>query len=63
MGTQNRAKLLMKIEDSKIGFIGLGGMGERMAQCLIERGFCVNVYDRTAKRTHPVCGDRSERGR
>jgi 3-hydroxyisobutyrate dehydrogenase-like beta-hydroxyacid dehydrogenase len=44
----------MKIEESRIGFIGLGGMGERMARRLIERGFHVIVFDRTQKRMDPL---------
>ena len=44
----------MKIEESRIGFIGLGGMGERMAHRLIERGFHVNVFDRAQERMDPL---------
>jgi 3-hydroxyisobutyrate dehydrogenase-like beta-hydroxyacid dehydrogenase len=44
----------MKIGDSKIGFIGLGGMGERLARRLIERGFSLTIYDRTAQRMDPL---------
>src|SRR2546430_15968166 len=51
---ESRANLLMKIEDSKIGFIGLGGMGERLARRLLERGFRLTIYDRTAQRMDPL---------
>jgi 3-hydroxyisobutyrate dehydrogenase len=44
----------MKVEESRIGFIGLGGMGERMARRLIERGFRLIVFDRTQKRMDPL---------
>jgi 3-hydroxyisobutyrate dehydrogenase-like beta-hydroxyacid dehydrogenase len=38
----------MKIEDSTIGFIGLGAMGQRMARRLVDHGFHLNVFDRDA---------------
>ena len=44
----------MKIEESRIGFIGLGGMGERMARRLIDHGFRLTVYDRTPQRMDPL---------
>jgi 3-hydroxyisobutyrate dehydrogenase-like beta-hydroxyacid dehydrogenase len=40
----------MKIEESRIGFIGLGGMGERLTRRLIDHGFHLTVYDRTVQR-------------
>ncbi|HMK48555.1 MAG TPA: NAD(P)-dependent oxidoreductase [Thermodesulfovibrionales bacterium] len=40
-----------KTEDMKprIGFIGIGNMGSRMSSRLIESGYAVTVYDRSAK--------------
>src|SRR5690349_24527651 len=46
----------MKVEESRIGFIGLGEMGRRLARRLIDRGFRVSVYDRTAKRIEQLVG-------
>jgi 3-hydroxyisobutyrate dehydrogenase-like beta-hydroxyacid dehydrogenase len=46
----------MKIEDSRIGFIGLGEMGKRLARRLIDHGFHVIVYDRTAQRMRELVG-------
>jgi 3-hydroxyisobutyrate dehydrogenase-like beta-hydroxyacid dehydrogenase len=43
----------MKIEESRIGFIGLGEVGRQLARRLIERGFHVTVYDRSAQRIEP----------
>lgn len=40
----------MKIEDSTIGFIGLGEMGQRIARRLVDHGFRLAVFDRTAAR-------------
>ena len=45
---------IMKIEESNIGFIGLGGMGQLMARRLIEQSFRLTVYDRTAERMDPL---------
>ncbi len=39
----------------KIGFIGLGIMGNGMAKNLIEAGFEVNVWNRTPARMDPFC--------
>src|ERR1700730_18779237 len=30
----------------KLGFIGLGNMGSRIARCLLEHGYQMSVYDR-----------------
>ena len=38
---------------SKIGFIGLGIMGSRMAANLVKKGFEVCVYNRTREKTEP----------
>jgi 3-hydroxyisobutyrate dehydrogenase-like beta-hydroxyacid dehydrogenase len=37
----------MKLEEARIGFIGLGAMGKRIARRLIDRGFRLTVYNRT----------------
>lgn len=44
----------------KIGFIGLGAMGSRMAQRLISAGYGLTVYDRTVEKTDIAvsCGAR-----
>ncbi len=34
----------------RIGFIGLGTMGKPMAANLIQKGFMVTVYNRTAEK-------------
>jgi 3-hydroxyisobutyrate dehydrogenase-like beta-hydroxyacid dehydrogenase len=39
---------------SPLAFIGLGGMGSAMALRLIDRGFAVSVYNRTAAKTAPL---------
>ncbi len=38
----------------KIGFIGLGLMGSRMAANLIEKGYSLNVYNRTKEKAKPL---------
>jgi 3-hydroxyisobutyrate dehydrogenase len=38
----------------RIGFIGLGHMGRRMAARLIDAGYTVTVYDRTSEKTRPL---------
>src|SRR6266403_1635897 len=40
--------------DRDIGFIGLGNMGEPMARNLLQRGFRLRVYNRTAARTREL---------
>ncbi len=40
--------------ESKIGFIGLGLMGSRMATRLLDAGCAMTVYNRTAARTEPL---------
>ena len=42
----------------KVGFIGLGGMGQAMARRLIDGGHEVGVYNRTAEKLKPL----TERG-
>ena len=39
----------------KIGFIGLGIMGQGMANNLLKAGFEVNVWNRTPGRMDPFC--------
>ena len=41
----------MNIKNEKIGFIGLGIMGEPMAKNLIKAGFDLIVYNRTKSKT------------
>jgi 3-hydroxyisobutyrate dehydrogenase-like beta-hydroxyacid dehydrogenase len=41
-------EMLMKIEDSTIGFIGLGAMGQRMVRRLLDHRFHLNVFDHSA---------------
>src|SRR3984893_8660033 len=38
-------------QDSTIGFIGLGAMGQRMARRLLNSGFGLIVYDHTSRKT------------
>src|SRR5713226_6504877 len=38
----------------RIGFIGLGGMGSRMASRLLNAGFHVTVYNRTRRRAEDL---------
>jgi 3-hydroxyisobutyrate dehydrogenase-like beta-hydroxyacid dehydrogenase len=37
-----------------IGFIGLGAMGQQMARRLVQHGFHLTVFDRTARRMQPL---------
>jgi len=38
----------------RLGFIGLGGMGGRMARRLLNAGYDLTVYDRTRERARPL---------
>ncbi|HWY02509.1 MAG TPA: NAD(P)-binding domain-containing protein, partial [Candidatus Acidoferrum sp.] len=38
----------------KVGFIGLGNMGSRIAQRLLDHGYRVSVYDRNRAQTEAV---------
>jgi 3-hydroxyisobutyrate dehydrogenase-like beta-hydroxyacid dehydrogenase len=38
----------------RIGFIGVGNMGSRMARRLLDRGYAVTVYNRTATKVEPL---------
>src|SRR5258705_4739806 len=38
----------------RIGFIGLGGMGSRMASRLLDTGYHVTVYNRTRRRAEDL---------
>jgi 6-phosphogluconate dehydrogenase len=40
----------MITQNSTIGFIGLGAMGQRMAHRLLDRGFRLMAYDHTISR-------------
>ncbi|MCB0226908.1 MAG: NAD(P)-binding domain-containing protein, partial [Anaerolineae bacterium] len=37
-----------------IGFIGLGNMGQPMALNLLQAGYSLNAYNRTAAKTEPL---------
>lgn len=41
-------------EHSKLGFIGIGAMGVRIAGRLLKHGFQVNVFDRDAAKAHAL---------
>src|SRR5258708_5627531 len=40
--------------EKRIGFAGLGLMGSRMARCLLDKGFPLTVWSRTAGRCDPL---------
>lgn len=40
--------------ESRIGFVGLGSMGSRMARRLLDRGYAVTVYNRTPDKAEPL---------
>jgi 3-hydroxyisobutyrate dehydrogenase-like beta-hydroxyacid dehydrogenase len=40
--------------ERRIGFVGLGSMGSRMARRLLDRGFPVTVYNRTPGKAEPL---------
>jgi len=42
------------MEAAELAFIGLGGMGSAMALRLIDRGFSLTVYNRTAAKAEPL---------
>lgn len=39
---------------TSIGFIGLDNMGSAMAKRLLDAGFAVSVYNRTAEKAEPL---------
>ena len=41
----------MVIEKPRLGFIGMGGMGSRMAARLLTAGYDVTIYNRHRERT------------
>jgi 3-hydroxyisobutyrate dehydrogenase len=41
-------------KEKRIGFIGLGTMGSRMAQRLLAAGYPLTVYNRTRARAEPL---------
>ena len=46
----------------RIGFIGLGIMGQGMARNLLKAGFAVRVWNRTASKMDPLVEAGAERG-
>ncbi len=40
--------------ERRVGFVGLGSMGSRMARRLLDRGFPVTVYNRTPAKAEPL---------
>jgi 3-hydroxyisobutyrate dehydrogenase-like beta-hydroxyacid dehydrogenase len=46
----------LRIDETRprVGFIGMGGMGSRMASRLLGAGYGVTVYNRARSRTHPL---------
>lgn len=46
---------MTKNEQRSVGFVGLGNMGEPMARNLVDAGFDVCVYNRTASRAEGLC--------
>jgi 3-hydroxyisobutyrate dehydrogenase-like beta-hydroxyacid dehydrogenase len=44
----------MTIKEKRIGFIGLGTMGSRMAQRLLAAGYPLTVYNRTRPKAEPL---------
>jgi 3-hydroxyisobutyrate dehydrogenase len=45
---------LFKADKVKLGFIGLGNMGARIAQRLLDHGYQVFVYDRNSAKTNTI---------
>jgi len=45
---------LLAAEQVKLGFIGLGNMGSRIAQRLLARGYELTVFDRDNSRARPL---------
>src|SRR5256885_2475457 len=45
---------LSRVSLPRIGFIGLGGMGGRMASRLLDAGYRVTVYNRTRRRAEAL---------
>jgi 3-hydroxyisobutyrate dehydrogenase len=43
---------VIRREDTRIGFVGIGNMGDPMAQNLVRHGWKVTVYDVDAAKTH-----------
>src|SRR6202522_4732547 len=44
-------------QNSTIGFIGLGAMGQRMARSLLNSGFKLIAYDHTSSKTTALVAD------
>jgi 3-hydroxyisobutyrate dehydrogenase-like beta-hydroxyacid dehydrogenase len=47
----------MITKHSRIGFIGLGAMGQRMARRLLKAGFKLTAYDHTSKKSMALAAD------
>jgi 3-hydroxyisobutyrate dehydrogenase-like beta-hydroxyacid dehydrogenase len=47
----------MITQNSAIGFIGLGAMGQRIAHRLMDSGFKVTAYDYTSRKTAALAAD------
>ena len=45
---------LLAAQQVKLGFIGLGNMGSRIAQRLLARGYELTVFDRDNSRARPL---------
>src|SRR5438067_13246162 len=41
----------------QLGFIGIGNMGSRIAQRLVDHGYPLTVYDRNVERASALIGD------
>src|SRR3989442_7482160 len=44
----------METEKPQLGFIGMGGMGSRMAARLLAAGYDLTIYNRNRERTRPL---------
>ncbi len=49
---------LLTADNAKLGFIGLGNMGSRIAQRLLDRGYPLVAYDRDIAKAEAVAGKR-----
>jgi 3-hydroxyisobutyrate dehydrogenase len=49
--------MTMITQNSMIGFIGLGAMGQRIARRLMDSGFKVTVYDHTSHKTTALAAE------
>src|SRR6266404_9376138 len=44
----------LKVDQVKLGFIGLGNMGSRIARRLLDHGYQVSVYDRDLAKAEAI---------